>query len=456
MQILNGREPDWLLILLGAAVVLGLLALLGRYLPQFGEWWRKVIGVLPIISSRSKSDAEAAYRAALIAQLQTHHLGGTGAPLDEVFVAPRILVPQSGLVDDELLTSGPSNLHYLWPDLAAGIATAPPPSITLSDMLLHGRRTVISGAAGTGKTTLLAASAILCARNEVEERDTAPDRTLPIFFHLSELEARVAEQQAGTTWSPDPMMPLLSVLDRSGLNGKGLNEVLVNAANDGRLFLFIDGWDDLPGVGLGQTGSWLRDFLREYPETRVMMAAPVRGCGPLMRLGFVVSGLLSWRIGEAERLGQRWAGPTGVDEAPSVLDYWQPGRSSMFTWLLLRRRLHGLTLATRPDETRYSDLLRAHLEDIVKIERVANITPEMKPIVLDFWLAIAYRLIEEEAWQLPADVVQEQLQNVLTDRAVDGPKTEVAQVVGSLKSSSLFVVLVTWPGTVNNLSSRRI
>lgn len=435
LQDLTGWEPEWLFLSLRATAVIGLLALVGRRFPQLGDAWKGLVDAWRSLSGETTDQVEATYRAKLSARLQKYHLGGINTPLERIFVAPRLLAPQSGLTDEELLYNGPTTMYYLWPHLADGIGTISPPTATLAELLGHGRRTVISGEPGSGKTTLLAYCAILCARNQPEGPYPMAEGALPVYLHIGELEAAASDQQELKERSQDPLDLLLSVMVQSGLTTREIESTLRTAASEQTLFLLIDGWDDSPGSALGRAGAWLRDLLEEYPATRVLMVAPERGYGPLMQLGFVVSGLLRWRSGQAQKVGQRWAQATESDTAPELSRYWQPGQRSLDTVLRLQEAQRGRHAAKRQAE-----LLQDYVSDLLEATVGDEGAPVLRANAQALWQNLAFKMVEDGAWRLAADTVHEVASQISGGEAAPGPEDGVQQLLSTVSSSGLFVV----------------
>ncbi len=435
LQDLTGWEPDWLFLTVESTAAICLLALMGRDFPRPGDAWKGLVDTWRSMRGDTNTQSEALYRAKLVARLQSYHLGGNDAPLERIFVAPRLLAPQSGLTDEESLFAGPTTMHYLWPHLADGMATIAPPTATLAELLSHGRRTVISGEPGSGKTTLLAYCAILCARNQTEVNYPIADGTLPVYVHVGELIAPAAEQQEPQDGSGDPLAMLLGVMVQSGLATRDFETMLRAAAREQRLFLLIDGWDDLPGSDLGRAGGWLRDLLKEYPATRVLMAAPVTGYGPLMRLGFVVSGLLRWRSGQAQRVGQEWARAMERDGAPVLPSYWEPGQLSLDTVLRLGQAAHDGRAGKRQVA-----LLQRHVSDLLEATTAGTVDPTRRVATQTLWQRLAVKMLEEGAWRLAAESVHEVVAQIAGARAASDPEGEIQQLLGTVTASGLFVI----------------
>ena len=101
--------------------------------------------------------------------------------------------------------------------------------------------------------------------------------------------------------------------------------------------------------------------------------------------------------------------------------------------------MHDQVPTTARAKTRQVDLLRACLDDIIQAGSANDVGPGLEPAAQAFWPAIAFRMHEVGAWELPADTVSELIQSVLADAAGAGSNEQAAQVLRSLESSGLFV-----------------
>ena len=79
------------------------------------------------------------------------------------------------------------------------------------------------------------------------------------------------------------------------------------------------------------TSSWLQLLLTSYPEIWVLMAGPKMGYGPLADLGFSITSILPWRIGQVEELSTLWGNELSSGENIPVDIFWRPGQSAITT-----------------------------------------------------------------------------------------------------------------------------
>ncbi len=292
---------------------------------------------------------EGRYREELAQYAQTRHFGAGAAPLDAIFVPPRLLPPPAEPLPDEPPLPR-IQLPFLWPDLAAYGAVGPLPTLSLEQAVTHTPRALFSAPAGCGKSTTLAFVALMCAR---AESAFLPD-SLPIYAHLAEL---------GPWDPPDADRPrmaddyLLAALQRRAgtLTADSLPSALRQALHAGRAVVLLDGWDELAPAERPEYTRWLADLLKLYPDSRFILTAPATHFGPLLDLGFVPFTLQPWTPAEATQLAQRWADALGATlptepksqqlGAPHVpsLGFWRPGLTALDATLGLWLMLAGET-----------------------------------------------------------------------------------------------------------------
>ncbi|MFN2221965.1 MAG: HEAT repeat domain-containing protein, partial [Candidatus Promineifilaceae bacterium] len=227
-------------------------------------------------------------------------------------------------------------------------------------------------------------------------------------------------------------------LTQLGLTTRGFKEVLVSAADAGRLFLFIDGWDELPGVGLGHSGRWLEELLLAYPETRVLMSAPIRGYGPLHRLDFLVAGLIPWRRGQAMAVGQNWAAARDEGRSPSMMSYWRPGQTPLVTWLRLNQLARADSAGQPPIRLSASEMLRQEVDHALMSQMLESDATSMLPVLRRLIQHLAHQMIADRTWALAEEdvtILAETLPGTMPGDELRPGTTEVLRI---LSGSGLF------------------
>lgn len=347
------------------SALIGLLAgvlgavLFRRFRQPAINLWQRLLGQAHELRRRMSAGVEGRYREEVAQYAQDRHLGVGAAQLEEIFVPPRFLTP---LPEPQLEEGGilpRQQLAYLWPELAAQVATEPPATLSLGKMVSSVRRAAVIGPPGGGKSTTLAYLALSCAQaKSSEELDFGPD-TFPLYAHLAELVLASDEEEipAGE--------PLLNAIQsRAGsMTADRLPALLRQILQEGRAVILLDGWDELAPTERPPIVHWLTELLNLYPDNQFIMSAPLVGYGPLLELGFIPLIIQSWGMAEVTRLARRWANTLGAT-LPTVrehqrsgaakipaLDFWQAGMTPLDTtlnlWLMLAGEKPPLRLAAR-------------------------------------------------------------------------------------------------------------
>ena len=334
----SGWRLDFLSLLIGLIIGAGLTYLVYRYLPDIIAWRDRVVSRARETQAWVRSSVETRYQVETAEYLATYHLGGKRASLEQIFVEPRIIAPPPPIDTEMAFQPEPGWLRFLWPSLVNGVALDPPLTVSIRQLLLQGRRVVISADVGAGKTTLLAHCALACANASDMGSYTLLLPVVPVFVHLAELDYVLAPTaEDGATPDPNPLTPLTQALQHrtSVLTGRGMGDLLRQKAGSGHLLLLLDGWDELPPEKRPDATDWLRRLLMAYPDVQIIMAGPERGYGPLVELGFVVAGLLPWRVGEIETFSDQWRTVLNEGVRLPLPIFWQPGQLPLETTIRL-------------------------------------------------------------------------------------------------------------------------
>lgn len=393
-----------------------------------------------------RSGVELRFQAETAEYVQKYHLGERLAMLDQIFVPPRLLAPKCSIDQDNPVRLSPGQLHYLWPGLAAGVAIDPVASVSLAQLLKKARRVVLSSGPGAGKTTLLAYCAYLCATAE----EVGPYANLlpfmPVFVHLAELALEAAPEHLKVgEIEPDPLAPLANALQQrtSALTSRGIGELLLEKASAGRVLLLLDGLDELPPQDCQVAIDWLQHLLDAYPEIRVIASGPAKGYGHLLTMGFSLSGLLSWRLGQAEKLGRQWYEILGmVGQLPARI-YWQPGQNALETSLRLHLALTGENADSTEAPDRWVDLLELSFRHYLR-QSVEEEDPNwLAPAARDLWQQIAYQIVSNAALSIDADTLVELARPVLADFNVKAGGRTTRRLLETVNTCSLFIIRPT-------------
>ncbi len=287
-----------------------------------------------------QTGAEQRQRADMLKYAQGLHLAAPLFSLDEILIPPRLLAPPPLVDPDE---PPPSEdvvsmaIAYApdWPELAAAYGAH---TLTIFEALQGGANLAIIGHPGSGKTTTLAYLASQIARQDPAAGDL--QNRVPVLVHAADLSLP----------PKDPAAPLETLVDAvaaraSTLSLPRLPKLLRTSFASGQAILLLDGLDELAPDSLQEAVTFFGDLLREYPQTRAVVAAAVDNFDGLPLLGLVPIPMSVWGPREQAIFIQQWSGLWDrfiADDTQQELDTIDP--------LLLNGWLLNLNAAAAPLE----------------------------------------------------------------------------------------------------------
>jgi HEAT repeat protein len=323
------------------------------------------------------------------------------------------------------------------------VALDPPQTVSVRQLLLQGRRVVISAEPGAGKTTLLAHCALVCA-NAAEMGPYTPLLPVtPVFVHLAELDYTLASlTEDMPAPDPNPVTPLAQALQQrtSVLTGRGIADLLRQKAGSGHLLLLLDGWDELAPEKRPDATGWLGRLLIAYPDVQIIMAGPLRGFGPLVELGFVVAGLSPWRVGEVEIFADQWRQKLNETIRLPLPIFWQPGQLPLETTFRL-----WLGLEERPNDRSQTPQRWVELMETLLRQRLPRFDDEtdpdwLAPVTRELWQHLAYLLVSERRLYLSRTEVESLIDTILIENGAQEDRGSAQRLYNTLKNSGLFII----------------
>ncbi len=400
-----------------------------------------------------QSKTEVRFREEIANNIQKHHLGKSWAPLQQLFVQPRISVPQGEINLSRAIDWGAEQISNLWPELAAGIATPEPPTIGLRDLLIHGQRTVVAAPMGAGKTTLLAYCAYFCATAADDSPDAALRAFTPLFVHLAELHLKPPPEPDPE--DPDAAVEVLSAAEqliqaihqRSGpMTAPGIKGLLQEKLASGKIVLLLDGWDELPASQHQLALDWLTQLLELSPDIRVVVAMPTSGYGPLLDLGFTVTGLRPWRARQMEQLAAAWKESAAHASEPQRSVYWAPHQSAFENSVRLWLATAGLEAEeeeTPPQPKRLVDLMAeglrlfCHPNENVKNGETDQEQLIPDPMILALWQRLAFTIVHDEKLSLSQDEISAAIKETAAEFQ-SSERADISRLAKSLNKNGMF------------------
>jgi HEAT repeat protein len=363
--------------LIGAVAALLLAGLVYRFRDAIRQSWESRV-VTPLAEFLQRLQASAGDRYCELVSQWAHSrtMLAPVAPLDAVFVEPRLLAP---------LSPAQSVIEEESDALLTGSQVVP-----LHRILGNHRLLTISGAPGAGVSTLLAYAALTSAQAVAEnaEVQAIPDpagKRLPFCVILSsmnweedgpniESEAKDRDENEGEDRDGDEneneaeagsssLPPLDQDEGEPDDEGEGQNEdkdegrrnekdeksrekalprvssgieglisttltvvggnrsmtgVLRQYLEAGKAIVLVDGWDELTPEQHQRAAEWLSETVDATPGTVWLVGTDLRGYAPLTEIGFVPLKLMAWNIEQVELFAKQWLSAYSVDTAEQI------------------------------------------------------------------------------------------------------------------------------------------
>ena len=308
---------------IAAFLLLGLARLFRPLVASLRQGAQRAIG-------KATAGAEQRYRQRIVAWASEAHLLSFVAPLNEIFVPPRLIPP----------------LPHPDPTSTLPVDRRP---ISLEAALSGHPRLALLGDVGSGRTTLLTYLALTHAQPRAGEPSDTASR-LPIYIDLRSLTWEVEEEPEETNQRKERALSPIDRLIRAALeriDGRSAYAApLRRHLTAGTGMVLVDGWDALPEPAREQAAAWLGRLADDLPGNLWIVVAGSRGFAPLVDAGFTPIRLAPWTPAQAMNLLRNMEAALFPDQEPPSYDP-APLRQALkrgattlelalFAWLLLR------------------------------------------------------------------------------------------------------------------------
>jgi hypothetical protein len=357
-------SPSWqfdiISALIGATVALLLAGLIYRFRESIRQSWEsRVATPLAEFGQRLQASAGDRYCELVSQWARSRTILAPLAPLDVVFVEPRLLAPlppTHSTIEEESDTSFTRSRV-----------------LPLRRVLGNHPLLTISGAPGAGVSTLLAYTALTSARAvaeniEVQDMLGPAGKRLPLIVMLSSMnweedepitepESRDEDKEEdngslllpvdGDETEPDgegesqneneetnekdekrreKALPRVS----SGIDGlisttisvvggnRSMTGVLRQYLEAGEAMVLVDGWDELTPEHRQRAAEWIAETVDATPGTIWLVGTGLQGYAPLIETGFASLKLMTWTIEQVELFARQWLSVYNADTAQQI------------------------------------------------------------------------------------------------------------------------------------------
>ncbi len=247
------------------------------------------------------SGVESALRQDVLRRAQRNHLGSTLFSLDEIVVKPEILAPPSQIdpenpVSLERYSSIIVPYQSDFPEFSARFGSV---RLSIPQALQGGCNIALIGSGGSGKSTALAYLASQLARQDPALGSLS--QYIPVYLHILDVDFEPAERK-------DLLDPLIKSASQSipVTALPQLSGFIRSVAEEGKIILIVDGFDELSAPLLKTAHQFVRQILTEYPQIRWVIAASNHYLDGLTGLGFEPLMLAGWTPHQIEDFISRW------------------------------------------------------------------------------------------------------------------------------------------------------
>ena len=299
--------------LVGATAALLLAWLAYRFRDALRLGWETVVAPLVRLHHHLQASDEDHYRELVARQARSLTVPAHMAPLDAVFIEPKLLSP----------TPLPQSTLEIEPVPMA------PRALPLHQILGGHPQLAIMGTPGAGRTTLLAHLAFVCARTTDEKSPSAemgttlglPQERMPLYVLLPAMDwdetDREREQDERGEQKDDEVEKLISAALAAAGGSSGLGRPLRQRLEAGQSIVLADGWDELLPQQRQRAAAWLANLTTALPGNLWLVSAGTRGYAPLTEAGFVPLTLASWDISQVETFARRWVEACAPADEPT-------------------------------------------------------------------------------------------------------------------------------------------
>jgi HEAT repeat protein/DNA polymerase III delta prime subunit len=342
-----------------------------------GESYRTAVEALTTTSAQG-------YRNDLMQWAQSAHIASHLFALEEILLPPRLMIHPAPIDPEQPPEyDAPALFPFTpdWPQLAIAYGAANIPAQQLLSLKSH---TLLVGLPGSGKTTILAALILEWLRQSAQSGTPAPEIPRALFY------ANAHDLQLPAS-AKDAIPPLVSAVQAyaASLSASQIPSYIKGSLRTEGSVVLLDAVDELTFDEQDALRLWVKEFLAQFPKTRLIVTIAPEETAYWVPLGFTVASPAPWLPADhrqfMEQWGARWQQIIVSDRKsadkpdPALLIGWisrqafglSPLDISLRTWAAFSGDLQGTTAAS--DQQAY---LSRHLPEAAE-EAMAQVARAM-------------------------------------------------------------------------------
>ncbi len=244
------------------------------------------------------------YRNDFIRYAQGRHLAAPLFPLDEILILPKLLAPSPRTIpgEDNYLTDTLSKILPYMPDYPEFGSVFGAEKLSLTEALKGGANLALMGPPGSGKTVTLAyfGSQVASFSSAAGEFSNF----IPFYVQAADLQLPLPEEE-------DSFNAIYNVLLNadylSRRTAAGLSNLVQIGLNEKRIFLLLDGLDEISPADIEQVRDFLRSLRKDHPEIRIVAAVSSEFLDGITQLGLHPVTMAGWTNQESCQFIRQWS-----------------------------------------------------------------------------------------------------------------------------------------------------
>jgi HEAT repeat protein len=276
------------------------------------------------------------YRNDLMQWAQSSHIASHLFALEEILLPPRLMIHPSPVDPDQPPEyDAPALFPFLpdWPQLAEAYGA---PNIPMQQLLSLKTHTLLAGIPGSGKTTILAALVLEWLRKSADAGTPAAGVPRALFFAN-------AHDLALPSSTKDAIPALAAAIQHhaSSLSASQLPSYIKGSLRAEGSLVLLDAVDELPFDAQDQVRAWVREFLAQFPKTRLIVTIAPEEAAHWRPMGFALASPAPWLPADHRQFMEQWGARWQANIASDRKSAEKPDPALLIGWIT--RQIFGLS-----------------------------------------------------------------------------------------------------------------